>query len=399
MTVKKISLYTFLAIGILLISFIIFSDLSPLPPITTVAIFKPETIQNNQQISWAKFGSQAIGIVGYGVNNQSGTQIPSPIASTIKVLLAMSVLTKKPLTINQQGPNIIISQSDLANYNSDLALGESVVEVQPGETITEYQALQALLIASANNFAQILANWAFGSVSNYLVYANQYAKSLGMNATTVSDDSGYSTETVSNAVDLVTLGQKAISNPIIANIVSQYTTVIPVVGKILNYNTNLNPLLDNQINGIKTGNTTEGGGNYIYSGKYQGYQIVGSIVGANTLATSLAEGPKVLIAYEKLIKIQKIVTKDRIVGYYNLPWSHKIMIYSQNNLYLPVEPNIKYSVYLKLLPYHINQKNMVSNYLIIDDGQKINQYPLVIQNIYKSPSLWWKIKYNLKKID
>jgi len=53
--------------------------------------------------------------------------------------------------------------------------------------------------SSANNFADILANWAFGSSAQYQAFANEYAKNIGMDATTVTDNSGYMTTTVSNA--------------------------------------------------------------------------------------------------------------------------------------------------------------------------------------------------------
>ncbi|HEY5267864.1 MAG TPA: hypothetical protein VII94_01875 [Candidatus Saccharimonadales bacterium] len=397
MRAKKISIYLLLSIIILLIAGVVFSYFSPLPSIKTVAIFKPTAIDNNQPITWPSGGSQAIGIVGYGIYNQSGALTPSPVASTIKVLLALSVLNEKPLGINQEGPNIVISQSDVNDYNTDLSLDESVVKVQSDEIISEYQALQALLIASSNNFAQILVNWAFGSTTKYLVYANRYAKSLGMDSTIISDDSGYSILTTSNAVDLVTLGQKAITNPVIASIVSQYTATIPVVGKIVNYNSNLNPIVNNQIDGIKTGNTTQGGGNYIYSSTYLGYKIVGSIVGAQDLNAALVEGPKTLDTYEQLIKIQNIILKNQVVGYYDLPWGNKIYIYSKNNLYLPIEPNIKYSIGLNLSSYSKNQ-SILNNYLTIKDNKITNKYPLAIQNTYKKPSLWWLIKYNLKKL-
>ncbi len=399
MQIKTISIFISSVFGAVLIAFLVFAYLSPLPKINPTPTFKSLTIKNNQPISWAKSGNQAIGIVDYGVSNHTGSLIPSPVASTIKTLLALSVLSKKPLSINQQGPNIVINQADLASYNSDLALGESVAKVQPGEIITEYQALQALLIASANNFAQILANWAFGSTSNYITYANQYAKSLGMNETTVSDDSGYSTATTSNAVDLVILGQKAIANPVIASIVKQYTAVIPVAGMISNYNTNVDPYINKQINGIKTGNTTEGGGNYIYSGGYMGYEIVGSIVDAPNLSTSLAEGPKILAEYEKLIKIKTLVPINQEVGYYTLPWGNRIAVYSPSNIYLPIEPNVRYSIKLDLNPFKISQKTTgVAGYLNVIANQKNHQYPILFRNTYKSPSFWWRIKYNFQRL-
>lgn len=397
MSIKKLSLYGCLVICILIIGFGVFSYLRAIPPIESSVILKSSSLDNNQNITWGKYGSQAIGLVGYGANNQTGSQVPSPVASTIKILLALSILSKEPLALNEQGPNITINQADVASYDSDVALDESVVKVQAGEVVSEYQALQALLIASADNFADILANWAFGSSAAYQAYANQYAKSLGMDETTVSDNSGYLTSTVSNANNLEILGQKAITNPLIASIVDQYDATIPVAGKIQNYNINLSPVLKTQINGIKTGNTTSGGGNYIYSSDYKGYIVVGSIVDAPNLTDALNEAPTVLSSYESLIKIDSIATKNQVVGYYNLPWANKILVYSNNNIVVPVEPNTNYTVKATLNKYLVGYNNNVGSITISSKGT-VHTYPLAAQKNYTAPSLWWRIHYSFKKL-
>jgi D-alanyl-D-alanine carboxypeptidase (penicillin-binding protein 5/6) len=396
MSIKKISLLSGPAVLIVVIGFAIFSYFRPLPAVKYSIILKSKILDNNQRVVWGQYGSQAIGIVGYGINNQTGSELPSPVASTVKVLLTLSILSKKQLPINQQGPNIIITPADVADYNSDLTAGQSVVKVQAGEVITEYQALQALLIASANNFADILANWAFGSSANYQTFANQYAKALGMNETTITDNSGYLTSTVSNANNLEILGQKAITNPVIASIVDQYDATIPVAGKIQNYNINLSPALNTSIDGIKTGNTTSGGGNYIYSSNYKGYTLVGSIVNAPNLTDALNEAPEILSSYEKMIDIDSVVEKNQVVGYYTLPWANKILVYSSNNITLPVEPNTNYSITVTLDQYKTKQNSV--GYINIKNKNLSNKYPLFAQANYTNPSLWWRIKYSFKQL-
>lgn len=396
MHLKKILTFLLPVFLIIIVGFLVFSVYKPLPLIQSTSLIPASTLENSQTVAWGPYGSQNIGIVGYGINNQTGTQTPTPIASTIKILLTLCVLNIKPLGVNEQGPNIIITPTDVADYNTDITLGESVVKVQAGEVISEYQALQALLIASANNFADILANWAFGSSSKYLDYANQYVQSHGMNSTTINDTSGFSTSTVSNSNNLEILGQKAITNPVIANIVDQYTAIIPVAGKIVNYNFNLNPSSKSQINGIKTGNTSAGGGNYIYSTDYLGYKLVGSIVNAPNLNDALDEAPAILNSYEKLINNKTIVSKDQVVGYYSLPWGNKIQVYSNKSILVPVEPNTKYKIDLKLGNYIPSKQ--ISDYIVVSNNSVSIKYPLTIQNNYTNPSIWWRINYSFKKM-
>ena len=156
--------------------------------------------------------------------------------------------------------------------------------------------------------------------------------------------------------------------------------------------------MNTKINGIKTGNTTSGGGNYIYSSKYLGYTIVGSIVGTPDLNTALSEGPIILNAYENLIKIDKIVSKYQIVGYYKVPWQENVSIISPDSQFVPAEPNTKYSLDLALNPLVYAEQNHSAGFLVVTNNRIEHRYPLQINGSYSSPSFWWRIKYSLKEI-
>ena len=187
-----------------------------------------------------------------------------------------------------------ITAADVAIYQQDVSEDQSVAAVQAGETITEYQALQALLLPSANNMATTLTDWAFGSQAAYLSFANAYAKQLGMTDTTFADASGFSPDTVSVPSDLVLLGEAGMQNSVIAEIVNEPTAVIPVAGTISNVDINVQPShATNQLNGIKTGNTDQAGGCFLYSTPFDGGTVVGVILGAPNLGTALHDAPLV----------------------------------------------------------------------------------------------------------
>jgi D-alanyl-D-alanine carboxypeptidase (penicillin-binding protein 5/6) len=177
-------------------------------------------------------------------------------------MTAYSVLKQKPLKPGQQGPIISISDQDVLTYNDYYSKGGSVAKVVPGEKISEYQALQALMLPSANNFADTLAIWAFGSMDKYILYANNQAKTLGLKDTHISDASGFSPQTLSSARDLVLLGQAAIKDPALAEIANQQQANVPEAGTVHNVNWLLGT--DN-VNGIKTGNTEEAMGCFLFS--------------------------------------------------------------------------------------------------------------------------------------
>jgi D-alanyl-D-alanine carboxypeptidase (penicillin-binding protein 5/6) len=178
---------------------------------------------------------------------------------------------------------------------------ESVVKVTPGERMTERQALQALMIASADNVAQILARWDAGGASSFTAKMNATAASLGMSSTRYTDPSGLDPGTVSTATDQVKLARRAIEVPTLAEIAAEPSAVIPVAGKIKNYNSLLG--IDGVV-GLKTGSDRAAGGCLLFVAREPVAGRTVTVLGAvlsqpGTRATFL---PNVLSAADRLIR-------------------------------------------------------------------------------------------------
>jgi D-alanyl-D-alanine carboxypeptidase (penicillin-binding protein 5/6) len=306
---------------------------SPIPNVspTTATIDSNGTSVN---IPWPTYGQSALGAMGYGLLASSGNKPAVPTASIAKVMTALTILKIKPLTVNDQGPTITMTANDAVLYNSYVAKNGSVVPVADGEQITERQALEAMLLPSANNVADSLADWAFGSVKNYADYANTYAKQLGLNNTVITSSSGYPPETVSTAQDLVKLGVIAMNNQVIANIVSLPTADVPVAGTIRNVNFLLG---SNNIIGVKTGDTDQAGGCYLFASKRQlasgqTITLIGAIMGAHTLAQAMQDSLRLINAGYQNFAVRRIVNQGDTLGYYNLPWGGRAVAKAANNI-------------------------------------------------------------------
>ncbi len=206
--------------------------------------------------SWPVVGEGAVGVEGEGVMASAGLR-PVPIASLTKVMTALVVLGDHPLIGDEPGPSIPVSAQDVAEYEMDVANGYSRVAVEAGEELTERQALEALLIPSADNMADILARWDAGSISNFVAKMNAEARLLGLYYTHYADASGLDPSSASTAADQVRLAEIAMANPVIASIVSRPSVLLPVAGRVGNYN----PLLAHPgIVGVKSGFTFKAGG-------------------------------------------------------------------------------------------------------------------------------------------
>jgi hypothetical protein len=223
-----------------------------------------------------------------------------PIASVAKVMTAYVILRDHPLGAGEPGPAIVVQPDEAAAYPAEARNGDSLVPVSAGEQLTERQALEALLLASADNMAWILARWDAGSQAAFTAQMNTTARQLGMTDTHYTDPSGLAASTTSTAADQVRLGMAAMRNPALARIVALRSAVIPVAGMVHNYNTLLG---QDGITGLKTGSDTAAGGCVLLAARQQARGHDTLIVAATfgqpgTMATML---PNALQAGRQLV--------------------------------------------------------------------------------------------------
>ncbi|HVW81887.1 MAG TPA: D-alanyl-D-alanine carboxypeptidase [Mycobacteriales bacterium] len=210
---------------------------------------------------WPAYGEAAYAESGSSQLHASPKQRVVPIASVAKVMTAYVVLRDHPLLVGEQGPTITLSAADVADYEARRSRGESVVAVAAGERLSELQALQALLLPSANNIAAVLAAWDDGSVARFVDGMNAGARLLGMTHTRYTDPSGYDDSTVSTAADQVKVVEAAMQLPVFASVVAMRSAWLPVAGTVYNTDTLLGR--DGFV-GVKTGSDSAAGGCFAF---------------------------------------------------------------------------------------------------------------------------------------
>ena len=213
-------------------------------------------------LAWPSDGQAAVGVEGVGSLGTSGSSTPVPIASVAKVMTAYLTLLEHPLGAGKEGFVLTITPSDVAEEAQRVALGESTMTVRTGERITERQALEALLLPSANNIAALLAVHDAGTLAAFVARMNSTARRLGMGSTTYTDPSGFDADTVSTAADQLKLARVAMSEPAFAAIVDEPSARLPLAGRVAN----LNALIgrDGYV-GVKTGSDGAAGGCLVFA--------------------------------------------------------------------------------------------------------------------------------------
>ena len=231
----------------------------PVPPMTLTASITTMRVLPGvaPRPDWPGQAEAAIGLPGTGLLGTHGSSQPAPIASLAKIMTAYLVLSGHPLPAGGSGPVITVTAADAAAYASDRRQGQSVVKVIPGETLTERQALEAMLIPSGNNVAWMLARWDAGSEGAFVAKMNARARSLGLRQTRYADASGADPATVSTAADQFRLTVRAMQIPAFRQIVAMPQVTLPVAGLAYNVNAALG---HDGIVGVKTGSSSQAGG-------------------------------------------------------------------------------------------------------------------------------------------
>jgi len=236
----------------------------PTPTLTADRAAMPSLAATDPTLPWPTTGQSAVAIPSIGYSSQSGGETPVPVASMTKVMTAYVVLQDHPLPSGTApGPSITISTADANDYDTDVVSTQASVALQAGEVLTERQALDGMLVHSANDLAYSLAVWDAGSLPAFLAKMNATAGTLGMTETHYVDASGYTPGSVSTAADLLKVASAAMALPAFAQAVAMPAVTMPVAGMVSTYT----PLLPGGVTGptpnvvgVKSGFTSAAGG-------------------------------------------------------------------------------------------------------------------------------------------
>src|ERR1700686_2061087 len=297
--------------------------LRPIPSVApTGSISATETVPGTAPaIPWPSRGSGAVGVQSLGFIATSGNEQPIAAASVTKVMTGLIVLEDKPLQKGQPGPTITITDADVQAYQTDFANKESVVEVRAGEQLTELEALQGMLIPSANNLAEALARWDAGSIDAFVAKMNKRAADLKLTHTKFVDTSGANPGSVSTPSDLMSLGVTAMKQEVFAQVVGMGQAQLPVAGIVYNVDAVLG---QRGIVGMKTGSGLNTGANFLFAAHFTvdrpEIMVFGCVMGQLTLATAFASAQSLIASMQTALHVRREIARNQTIATYTMPW-------------------------------------------------------------------------------
>ena len=191
-----------------------------------------------------------------------------PIASITKLMTALLTLERAKLD------DVVTVTSRAA------AVGESSIDLRPGERLTVRDLLRAALVQSANDAANALAAHVGGSVPRFVALMNQRARELGLEDTQFVNPDGLDAPGhVSSARDVTKLARVAMRKPFVRETVRLVRA--EAAGRTLS---TWNDLLtaDSRVFGVKTGHTNGAGWSQVAAARGGGVTIYATLLGGAT---------------------------------------------------------------------------------------------------------------------
>jgi D-alanyl-D-alanine carboxypeptidase (penicillin-binding protein 5/6) len=206
-------------------------------------------------------GTQKLGIV-----SKCGDDDLHLIASVTKIISAAVLFDSVNNDVAKlQDETITVDPDDFASTDTVLSQGGTVIYLAIGEEFSTYDATAAMLLASANNVADLVMKHHFGSLPKFKEAAQAYLKKIGLTERDIvlgNDASGLDNLTLVKPSALFKIGQQIAANPQLIQITQMQSYPF---GLETIYN--VNELVEVGYSGIKTGFTGDAGKTILTSKK------------------------------------------------------------------------------------------------------------------------------------
>ena len=222
--------------------------------------------------------------------NADEIRYPASITKIMTALLTLEAIGRGELTMDTM---VTVSPAALMDITDD----SSTANIVAGEQISIHDLLYCLMLASANEAANILAMAVAGDIATFVERMNQRAQELGMENTHFMNPHGlHNSDHYSTAKDIYKMTKEAMTHAPFREIVStgQYTTAATNLSEARTlYNTNgllarykFAGYLYSGTIGVKTGSTAEAGYCLVAAAKKNGITLVSVVLGCENPETN-----------------------------------------------------------------------------------------------------------------
>lgn len=217
--------------------------------------------------------------------NCHAREYPASITKVMTALLVLEAVDRGELTLTTP---VTASASALSGLDED----GSSAGIVAGETLTVEQLLYCMLLVSANEACNVLAEAVSGSISAFVDTMNTRAQELGCNDTHFANTNGlHNADHYTSAWDIYLFAKQAMTNDTFRTICNSKSYLVPATNlseerelHTTNYlisNWRALGYLYDDASGIKTGSTDEAGHCLVSSANRDGRTLFSVVLGAD----------------------------------------------------------------------------------------------------------------------
>ncbi|MBS3939439.1 MAG: D-alanyl-D-alanine carboxypeptidase [Actinobacteria bacterium] len=190
---------------------------------------------------------------------------PRPVASTVKILTALTAVARVDL-------------DQTVTVGDEVLVGGASVGLEPGETWTVRELLEATLVRSGNDATEALATHVAGDTEAFVSLMREDAAALGIEGGELGSPSGLGDENLLTALDLAVLARAALEQPALRPFFTLEEVTLPGAEPVESRNLLLRTYPG--ATGLKTGFTTAAGNSLVASAERNGRELIAVVLDA-----------------------------------------------------------------------------------------------------------------------
>ena len=308
-----------------------------------------------------------------------------PMASITKLMTVLVTLEHAKL-------------SDVVTVSPQAAVvGESTIDLRPGERISVGDLVEAALIQSANDAATALAAYVGGgSIPRFVGYMNAKARALGLAHTHFANPSGLDApHHFSSARDVTRLAQVLMQRAYVRSIVRRQTASIEGGRTLHTWNDLL--AASPAVIGVKTGHTNLAGWSEVAAAREPGVTIYATILGGPSRAQRNQDLSELLSwglsRYRLVNAVDASRTYATVATDYGRPSVRLVAPRSKLRVVRLGRPFVERVVAPTAVPLPVRKGERLGQVRVSEAGKLVASSPLVADRSVTAPGLGGKIRW------
>ncbi len=331
---RRVALALALGFALTMGPYAVYALLAPMPTLSPVIPAFETVTTPAGTVTLPEGGAAAIAVAdGDQVLAARGLDEPRALASITKIVTALVVLETHPIAADGEGASITLTAADARLVQQYIAMGGSFAPAPAGTTLSQRDMIELMIVRSANNYADTLAIWAFGSIDAYREAARDWLDRVGLERVVIADATGFSLDNQATPRDLLALARLAIAHPVVAAAAASPHVDVAGVGTFDNTNRALGTA---GVTGLKTGTLGPAvGANLLFSGVLPTAStdaapmpVVGVVLGQpNQEAVAAAVEILMTTAADDVHAIT-VIEEGALLARYTAPWGDTVEVRS-----------------------------------------------------------------------